>query len=68
MTDTKKNNPVLIAKDRIAKIHGFPDNVIDNSWNYAMQITHRTKMQIKLYEEVLELMNNTIQSLLKKKG
>ena len=52
---------VNLIKDNVAKRHGYPDNIMGTSWEYAMIITHRTKMQIQLYEEALtELAFNSI--------
>ena len=68
-TNTDKNgncaNRVLEAvnliKDNVAKRHGYPDNIMGTSWEYAMMITHRTKLQIRLYEEALaELAFNSL--------
>ena len=44
---------VNLIKDNVAKRHGYPDNIMGTSWEYAMVITHRTKLQIRLYEEAL---------------
>jgi hypothetical protein len=44
---------VNLIKDNVAKRHGYPDNIIGTRWEYAMMITHRTKLQIRLYEEAL---------------
>ena len=52
---------VNLIKDNVAKRHGYPDNIMGTSWEYAMMITHRTKMQIQLYEEALaELAFNSL--------
>jgi len=49
---------INIVKNNVAKRHGYSDNVLGTRWEYAMMLTHRTKCQIKLYEEVLiELIN-----------
>lgn len=50
---------VNLAKDTVAKRHGYPDNILGTSWEYAMMLTHRRKAQCNLYEEVLvELFNS----------
>jgi len=52
---------VNLIKDNVAKRHGYPDNIMGTSWEYAMMITHRTKLQIRLYEEALaELAFNSL--------
>lgn len=52
---------VNLIKDNVAKRHGYPDNIMGTSWEYAMMITHRTKRQIRLYEEALvELAFNSL--------
>lgn len=52
---------VNLIKDNVAKRHGYPDNIMGSSWEYAMMITHRTKLQIRLYEEALaELAFNSL--------
>jgi hypothetical protein len=52
---------VSLIKDNVAKRHGYPDNIMGTSWEYAMMITHRTKLQIQLYEEALaELAFNSL--------
>lgn len=40
-------------KNRIATSHGYESNILGSSWDFAMQLTHRTKNQIKLYEELV---------------
>ena len=40
-------------KERVAIKNGF-DMKMSTCWNYAMLITHRTKQQLKLYDEVIE--------------
>jgi len=47
-----KKHIILKVKDEVAKSHGYPDNILGTSWQYAMQLTHRRKAQINLYEEV----------------
>lgn len=50
---------VNFAKETVAKRHGYPDNILGTSWEYAMMLTHRRKAQCDLYEEVLvELFNS----------
>lgn len=52
---------VNLIKDNVAKRHGYPDNIMGTSWEYAMMLTHRTKRQIRLYEEALvELAFNSL--------
>ncbi len=46
-------------KEQVAKEYGFEDNVLGTRWNYAMQLTHRTKKQIELYEEVIKRLENS---------
>ena len=41
------------TKDYIAKHNGFEEGILGSSWNFAMQITHRKKSQIELYEAVI---------------
>ena len=61
-TPNEANNVLVavnLAKDTVAKRHGYPDNILGTSWKYAMMLTHRRKAQCKLYEEVLvELFNS----------
>ncbi len=66
-TEQKDNNAnrvleaVNLIKDNVAKRHGYPDNIMGTSWEYAMMITHRTKLQLRLYEEALaELAFNSL--------
>jgi hypothetical protein len=40
------------TKEQIAIKHGYPNNVLGTAWEYAMQLTHRTKKQIELHNEV----------------
>ena len=40
-------------KERVAIKNGF-NMKMPTCWNYAMLITHRTKQQLKLYDEVIE--------------
>lgn len=40
-------------KNEIALKHGYQDGILGNAWDFAMQLTHRTKRQIALYEEVI---------------
>jgi hypothetical protein len=42
------------TKNYIAKLNGFEEGVLGSSWEYAMQITYRTKSQIKLYDAVID--------------
>lgn len=52
---------VNLIKNNVAKRHGYPDNIMGTSWEYAMMITYRTKLQIRLYEEALaELAFNSL--------
>ena len=44
----------LKAKKQVATNHGFTP-IIGNEWESAMMLTHRTKRQLALYEEVLDL-------------
>jgi len=46
-------NIINMFKDRIAKRHGYQENILGSSWEYAMMLTHRKKKQKELYEEVL---------------
>jgi hypothetical protein len=50
-------DPVLgcvnLAKDTVAKRHGYSRNILGTSWEYAMMLTHRKKAQLALYEEVI---------------
>jgi len=40
-------------KNIVAEKHGFKNGVLGNAWNLAMQVTHRTKFQLELYDELL---------------
>jgi len=40
------------TKQEIALKHGYRDDILGTAWNYAMYLTHRTKRQIQLYEEL----------------
>ena len=46
-------NKIKEIKESVAKSHGYSNNILGTRWEYAMISTHRTKAQIKLYEEVL---------------
>ena len=46
-------------KNDIALKHGYQDGILGSAWNFAMQLTHRTKRQIALYEEVIEALANS---------
>ena len=43
-----------IIKEMIAERHGYSKDVLGNRWDFAMHLTHRTKKQIQLYEEVIK--------------
>jgi len=49
---------VEIIKNEVAKKHGFPNGILGSPWKYAMAITHRTKQQLQMYEEVIEKIIN----------
>lgn len=40
-------------KISVAENHCYKNGVLGNAWDLAMQITHITKSQIQLYEELL---------------
>lgn len=50
-------------KNDIALKHGYQDGILGSAWNFAMQLTHRTKRQIALYEEVIEALANSSDEL-----
>ncbi len=54
-------NRIDKIKEFVAKINGF-DNLFGTHWNTAMQYTHRRKKQIELYEEVLKMMDDYLNS------
>ena len=43
---------ILQIKEKIALKNGYRDDILGTAWEYAMQLTHRTKKQIQLYEEL----------------
>ena len=48
------NNEIINkVKEQVALNHGYPDNILGTSWEYAMYLTHRTKRQLELYDEVI---------------
>ena len=48
-------------KEQVAIKHGYRDDILGNSWEYAMYLLHRKKAQLELYDEViLELANKII--------
>ena len=40
-------------KEDVAKSKGYRDDILKTSWEYAILLTHRTKKQTKLYEDVI---------------
>ena len=53
------------TKETIAKKFGFNNAIVgDTAWDYAMICTHRTKVQIEMYEQVCQLMAITLASKL----
>ena len=53
------------TKNHIAKINGFKEGVLGSSWNYAMNITHRKKSQIELYDAVIAALGIYVEELSK---
>ena len=51
---------ILLAKEKVAKQYGYPDNIMGTSWEYAMMCTHRTKRQLFLYDEVIRFLSDVI--------
>jgi len=45
-------------KNQVAEEYGYEDNVLGTRWEFAMQLTHRTKRQIQLYEAVIALLGD----------
>jgi hypothetical protein len=44
---------IFDLKEKIAKKHDYQDNILGNRWDFAMYLTHRTKQQIALYDELV---------------
>jgi len=51
------------AKEEIAGNKGYPDGVLGSKWDFAMSVTHRTKKQIALYEELAKFLAKSILDL-----
>lgn len=47
-------------KNEIALKYGYQDGILGNAWDFAMQLTHRTKRQIALYEEVITTLSECL--------
>jgi len=56
----KKDEIILKAKKFVAEEHGYSDEVLGSAWEYAMQLTHRRKMQITMYEDLCNILADTI--------
>lgn len=57
-----KEEIIAATKNHIAYKYDFADGILGSRWNYAMQITHRTKNQVTMYEEVIDLLAEVIES------
>jgi len=54
------------AKKHVAREFNYSDKILGSAWEYAMQITHRTKKQIFMYESVCNLLAVTINMQMEK--
>lgn len=59
----KAEKLIEIAKKQVAQRYGFEAGILGSEWDYAMQITHRKKLQIEMYETVLDLVASALERL-----
>jgi hypothetical protein len=55
------------AKEQVANRYGFTSCIFGSNWNDAMMIAHRTKRQINMYEDVINLLGSALCTSLKVK-
>ena len=52
----KKDELINKTKNLVAEQYGFADGILGTRWEFGMQITHRRKKQLNMYEDVISLL------------